>query len=208
MIPGHFVCSKGLALLAAIWLCLAFPSTASAHLVSSGVGPFFDGIAHFFVSVYDLLAVVALSLLSGLSGKPATRRFVFVLPGAWLVGTLLGYLVPWRFEEAEWLGANSLLLGGLLLAIHPQLSPWIPVGLGIAIGLMHGVLNGAAISATDSTILTSLGIVAAAGVLGLLLGAATVSRTAAWQRIALRVVGSWVAAIGLLSLAWQFRPTG
>jgi len=28
---------------------LAIPSTAQAHLVTSGAGPFFDGVAHFFV---------------------------------------------------------------------------------------------------------------------------------------------------------------
>ncbi len=40
-----------------------------AHLVTSGVGPFFDGVAHFFVSLDDLLVVVALALLGGLLGK-------------------------------------------------------------------------------------------------------------------------------------------
>ncbi len=27
-----------------------------------------------------------------------------------------------------------------------------------------------------------------------------------WQKIAMRVIGSWVAAFGLLALAWYFRP--
>ena len=54
-------------------------------------------------------------------------------------------------------------------------------------------------------LLAGLGIVIAAAIVGLLLSAASLSLTAAWQRIALRVAGSWIAAIGLLAIAWQFR---
>jgi len=59
------------------------PNTAQAHLVTSGAGPFFDGVAHFFVSLDDLLVVIALSLLSGILGKTAARGLVLVLPLAW-----------------------------------------------------------------------------------------------------------------------------
>ncbi|MFN9713120.1 MAG: HupE/UreJ family protein, partial [Planctomycetota bacterium] len=59
--------------MAAVIVVIAIPSTAEAHLVTSGAGPFFDGVAHFLVSMDDLLVVVALALFSGLLGKPAAR---------------------------------------------------------------------------------------------------------------------------------------
>ena len=62
------------------WACC--PGQASAHLVNSGLGPFYDGVAHLFVTPEDVLAVVALSLLAGLGGKPCGRAVLFVLPAA------------------------------------------------------------------------------------------------------------------------------
>ena len=50
---------------------------SSAHLVSTGVGPFYDGAAHFFVSFEEILPVLALSLFAGLEGpgrRTSARR--------------------------------------------------------------------------------------------------------------------------------------
>lgn len=56
--------------------------------------------------------------------------------------------------------------------------------------------------------MAALGIVTAAGIVALVLSATAVSVQQAWQKIALRVIGSWVAAFGLLALAWHFRANG
>ena len=44
-----------------------------------------------------------------------------------------------------------------------------------------------------------------AGALVALASACVVSLRAGWARIAVRVAGSWVAAIGLLMLGWSLR---
>ena len=62
---------------------------AQAHLVTTGVGPFYDGAAHFFLSFEEVLPVLALALLAGLRG-PALRPLADrVLPPAWLLGAAL-----------------------------------------------------------------------------------------------------------------------
>ena len=38
--------------------------------------------------------------------------------------------------------------------------------------------------------------------------AAAVSSTAPWASMAIRVAGSWIAAIGLLMVGWSLRPGG
>ena len=106
--------------LAAFFALAASPNTAQAHLVTSGAGPFFDGVAHFFVSLDDLLVVVALSLLSGLLGKTAARGLVLVLPLAWFVGMVLGLSLADRIEGSGWATAFTLLVGGLLLSFSPE----------------------------------------------------------------------------------------
>jgi hypothetical protein len=45
-------------------------------------------------------------------------------------------------------------------------------------------------------------------IVALLVSAAVVSLRAAWTRIAVRVAGSWVAAVGMLMLGWLAQGTG
>lgn len=189
----------------AVMVLLATSRTAHAHLVTSGVGPFYDGMAHFFVSPEDLLVVVALSLLGGISGKRVARWVAVALPLAWLLGMLVGTKFPAASGSAPAIVAMTLLLSGLLVCASPQVSLRAILPLVAAIGAVHGWLNGEALASTETSLLAGLGIVSAATVLGLLLSAASVSLTASWQRVAVRVAGSWIAAIGLLAIAWQFR---
>ncbi len=51
-----------------LFACALFPLTAEAHLNSTGMGPVYDGLMHFFMSPEDLVPVLALALLSGLRG--------------------------------------------------------------------------------------------------------------------------------------------
>jgi len=74
---------KRLILAAACLAVLFFPARADAHLVTTGLGPVYDGIGHFFLSPGDALAVLALALLAGLRGTAAGRRALFILPVAW-----------------------------------------------------------------------------------------------------------------------------
>ena len=185
---------------------LAIPSTAEAHLVTSGAGPFFDGVAHFLVSMDDLLVVVALALFSGLLGKSAARWVLLTLPIAWFVGMVLSVLFAGLKEDGLWATGATLLGSGLLLSCNPNLPPWLIASIVGVIGLLHGSLNGAAMRATETAAIASLGIVSAASVVTLLLSATAVSVRIAWHRIVLRVIGSWIAAFGLLVLAWHFRP--
>lgn len=181
------------------------PSIASAHLVNSGVGPFYDGVAHFFVSPEDLLLVITLAIFGGLSGRPAAKLLVVTLPLAWLVGAVLGLHVVVS-SQLKFLPAVGILVTGLLVAINPKLPRLIPAVLASFLGLVHGYLNGQAMVATNTPFLASVGIISALGLVGVLLGALVISLKAHWQTIAARVLGSWAAAIGLLSIAWNLRP--
>src|SRR5207253_2559437 len=78
----------------AVGLDLSAARAAHAHLVSTGFGPFYDGAAHFFVSIEQLLPVLALALLAGLRGPRAGRYAIALLPSAWLVSGLVGLRLP------------------------------------------------------------------------------------------------------------------
>lgn len=68
-------------------LTLALSSgNAEAHLITTGLGPVYDGVAHFALSPEDLIPVIGLTDFAGLRGPAHGRCTLFVLPAFWLVG--------------------------------------------------------------------------------------------------------------------------
>jgi hydrogenase/urease accessory protein HupE len=190
-------------LLSAVTL-LAAPEAAHAHLVTSGLGPFYDGALHLLLSPADLLGVVVLALLAGQHGAAAGRLTVLVLPVAWLLAGVVGLALPAALD-LPWLSVLSYMLLGVLLAANLKLPPSVVAALAGLYGSLHGLLNGSTLAAVGAGWPGLIGIVVTALLLALLLSAAVVPIRADWGRIAIRVVGSWVAAVGLLMFGWLLQ---
>ncbi|MGE5101744.1 MAG: HupE/UreJ family protein [Deltaproteobacteria bacterium] len=190
--------------IAVLGAMLLLPSIARAHLTDTGLGPIYDGIAHLLLSFDDLLPVIAIALLAGLNGARAGRRVLFILPFAWLAGGTVGVLAAGAAPPR--IGTSlSLLALGVLTAGSVKLRPSLVVTLAIALGLIHGWLNGAAIAAAGREASGLFGIAATIFVVVALAAALVVSLRKPWTRIAVRVTGSWIAAVGLLVLGWSLR---
>lgn len=177
------------------------PATARAHLVSTGIGPVYDGIAHLFVSFEDLLPVLAIGLLAGLNGAAAGRWLLVILPLFWLVGGAAGTLLPATLPAFS-PAMLSMLVLGVLTAADFRLAPPGIGALALALGLVHGWQNGAAIRAADLQATGLIGTAAAVFLVVTLVAALVVALRRPWTRIAVRAAGSWVAAAGLLMLGW------
>lgn len=182
-------------------LLLLWPGTAEAHLVTTGLGPVYDGMSHLFLTLDDLLPVVALALLAGLNGAIAGRRVLFALPVAWLASGAAGYRCDAALLPAG-VTSLSLLSLGLLTAVDCRLSPGVVTALAVILGMMHGWLNGTALSLAGRGPAGLVGISGAIFLLTALVSAGVVSLRRPWTRIAVRVAGSWITAIGLLLLGW------
>lgn len=180
---------------------LLVPSVASAHLVSSGLGPFYDGALHLLISPAALLGVLVVALLAGLQERQTGRWAVWATPGAWLVLGLIG-LNTGGAVDLGWVGAASLVIVGALVAADTRLGSGIMVGLASLFGAINGYANGTALAGLESGLAALLGIVATVFVLNLLTIATAASVRWAWSRIAVRTAGSWVATIGLLMIGW------
>ena len=177
---------------------------AEAHLNATGMGPIYDGLMHFLTSPEDLVPALALALLAGLRGAPYGQRAMFVLPVAWLLGSLSGMSAAVTNVGTLWASLWFLLLGGLVLA-DAKLSLRSMTALTALLGLVHGYLNGTGMGVSVQAFAAAIGLSAAVFVL-VVLGAALVVRLRApWTRIAVRVGGSWIAASGLLMLGWSLR---
>ena len=180
------------------------PTPAHAHLNTTGMGPIYDGALHFLTSPEDLLPALALALFAGLRGAGYGRQTLFVLPGAWLLGGLLGLAGPSTTGSAILSSVWFLLFGGLLAA-DARLSVRVVTALTALLGLVHGYVNGTGLGFTESAVVALLGLVSVVFVLVALAAAFVTQLHAHWTRIAVRVAGSWIAASGLLLLGWAAR---
>ncbi len=183
---------------------IMFAAPASAHLTSTGVGPFYDGIIHFLQSPDDLVPALGLSLLAGLRGAEYSRWVVILLPCMWLLGSLTGLSAGVAHVPAVLSALWFILVGGLVLT-DARVSLWQTIVLTGMLGVYHGYLNGAGMGGSWSAAVAVVGLACAVFVLVALGAAFTVALRPPWTRIAVRVVGSWIAASGLLLLGWAIR---
>ncbi len=152
----------------------------------------------------DLLVVLGFGLLAGECGAAASRGVLLMLPGAWLIGGLIGFSFP-TAPSLPWATTISFGVVGLLVAMHATLPTiWI-VSLAGVIGLLHGYINGGTMVPEAPDWLSLTGITTMVFILVTLLTALIVRVQASWARIVVRVAGSWIVAIGLLSLGWLAR---
>jgi hydrogenase/urease accessory protein HupE len=190
--------------LVSLLVLLGLPARADAHLVNTGLGPFYDGLSHLFISPEDLLAVLALGLLAGLGGPRYGRFVLFSLTGAWMAGGLAG--LAQASEIASQLAAIiPFFVVGVLVVLDRRLPIALVVGFAVALGLVHGFLNGTAMVAANLGAIGLIGIGSAVFVVIALVAAFVVWLQPAWARIGVRIAGSWIAAVGMLMVGWTMR---
>jgi urease accessory protein len=184
---------------------LLVAAPARAHLVSTELGPFYDGAAHPLVTPEDLLLILGFAVLAALPGVRAGRRTLAALTTAWAIGVLAGFGIAPAEIVVPMASAALLVVLGLGGAFRLRLRTGWLAFLAVAVGLSRGFLNGAAAHAADGVWLSALGI--ATGVF--LAAALAMGLTARLEKrhwtVVLQVAASWIAAIGLLMLGWELQ---
>ena len=90
---------------------------------------------------------------------------------------------------------------GVLVALAQKLRSAVFASLVTSFGLLFGVVNGFTMPAVRQGVsLDMLGVVTAVAVLSVLISGQVVVMRSPAVKIAVRVMGSWIAAAGLLSL--------
>lgn len=191
-------------------LCAAlFAPAAYAHAPLPGIEGFYRGLAQPFTEPAQGLSLVAIGALIGRTdAKWVLRAFMAVLT------TALGALVLAGLTVGEPIAVlpNILLVVALIcggvLALWRTPSGASIVGLAVLAGLATGA--NALPEAGDGMLITSAG-----SLVGLAVVLAYAAGAAAWLKrkevdqpllqIAIRVAGSWIAAIAILLLAFALR---
>ena len=185
--------------LLAVALCAPTPSYA--HLVNSGLGPFYDGALHLMLTPMDLVGLVTLSLFASSQGAEAGRLLIVVAPFAWF---LAGAVALFSQTAGSFAIANAgalVLLGGSV-ALGLKTSPPVAAVAATVFGGLLGFQSGVELRAADADWVALIGTVAVVLAVTILVSALIISSTAFAFRVVLRVLGSWAAATGLLSIGW------
>jgi urease accessory protein len=188
--------------LAFLLFAIGLPIRAGAHLVTTGLGPVYDGMEHMLLSPEQWIMIAGLALLAGLNGPSAGRAVLFSFPVAWLAGGCAGHFIL-RPLPSLMPALTLLIVGGLVAADLKTLRNFLP-GIAMALGFLQGYLNGVSFGAANGITLILLGTAIVAFVV-VALGAGLVVGVQGWRRIVVRVAGSWVAAIGILLAGWAIR---
>lgn len=156
-------------------------------------------MVHPLTALNHLLPWLALGLLAGLQSAHISRRALWVFPLAVAVGTALGC---WLAESAlvNQLNLMAFFVLGLLVALAQKLPAWAFISLATLFGVVEGFGNGTLDVYGTGFWLYVGGVTAAAYVLVTLVTAAAywIGRRQAWGSIAVRALGSWIMAAGIL----------
>jgi len=175
--------------------------------IATSIEAFLDGVALFATNPDHVLVVLATGLLAGLRGSPAARATCFALPLAWSCGGFFGWMWPAPGPLRVPLILSFMIVGGLV-ALDRKLAPRVVVALATAAGILHGYVQGREMAGGGLEWPAVLGAVAVVLVIVFLVTTLVAWLKPAWTRIAVRVAGSWIVAIGLLMLGWLVRGTG
>ncbi|MHC5004010.1 MAG: HupE/UreJ family protein, partial [Planctomycetota bacterium] len=178
---------------------------AAAHLVSTELGPFYDGAAHPLVTPADLLTILALAVLAAYGGAAAGRRLLVSLCAGWIAGLAAAFAVAGAEWQVPLVTASAILGLGVIGLLYRRVPAALLAVAAAAIGLGRGLLNGSAARAADGQWLSVIGIATGVFVLAALLAALCLVLERRRATILLRVGSSWIAAIGLLMLGWEIR---
>jgi urease accessory protein len=185
-------------IVAAAGLATLSPLPAFAHPMQ-GVGDFYAGMLHPVITIETVLPLIALSLLAGQQRREAAIHLLAAFPAALIVGALLASLR----DAPSSLGIVQLILTagfGILVAFARPVPSWLLVALGAVLGVTAGWANAAELVGQGSRLRFIAGL-AVVGLLLLVYGNGLVRNLKReWTQIAVRVVGSWIAAVSILVL--------
>jgi hydrogenase/urease accessory protein HupE len=184
-------------------LAVGLPDPAVAHAVIEGLNSFQGGLLHPVLEPAHALSLVALGLMVGQQRAPHRTPLMFAFAGALLAAILL---VVFAFAVTE---AGTVLLAcgglaGLLVALARPLPIALTGALIVVAGLALELDSVPAIISTQDTLLALGGTALGAWLALMFVAGSTLAPKREWQRIGVRVLGSWAAASVILVLTLKF----
>lgn len=183
---------------------------ADAHAPFKGAGVLYSGLLHPLTSLDEILPIIAFALLAGQQLYAHRSEW---MTGAFLVAFVAGATCAWWMPGVQAVPllnlAASVMLGVLVLvAWSPPaaISYVLAVGFGMSLGYASGLSPADGLPVLPFTLGLATGITLVVGYVSMAAFHA-LSRQRGWLTVAVRVAGSWIAAVGILVLANSLRHT-
>jgi urease accessory protein len=176
---------------------------AEAHIVASRLGDFYTGALHPLTDLQDLILWTAMGVLAGSLGSRG-RWLVLLFP----LGLLAGLALDRAFgivSAGPAADAGIILVLGLLLAAEARIPTALLCSIAFGLAVMRGAANAGGVGPETNQLLYAGGLVCAGYAaitltmaLTLAFRRAEVGTSMAWRGIAIRALGGWIAAIGIM----------
>lgn len=184
-------------------LLLTGAHAAEAHIVAACLGDFYMGASHPLTDLQDVLLWTTTGVLAGTLGASKGRWLILVFPLGLLAGLPLGS--HFGAAATQLVDATMMLAIGMLLAAAAQVPTFVLCVIAFAVAVIRGAANGAELGPETDRLLFAAGL-ACVGYAAITLTMAltamfrqtTSDNAASWRAIAVRALGGWIAAIGLM----------
>jgi len=185
-------------------LFLFFPLFANAHILNEKFGDFYAGVLHPLTAPEHILTMIALSLLIiqqrkdlHNAQKPLILFWIMIA-----IGAISAMVI--KLPLIEFFNLFSATIFGILVALNRDFNIKILHTIILFFGFTHGYANGEVI--TDKIIFYYylFGVLIAISIFMLYFAGITnflLTKKYKWSKIAIRVAGSWIAAIGMIAIA-------
>ena len=184
-------------------MVLAGANPAEAHIVAARLGDFYMGAVHPLTDLGDVVLWTATGMLAGTLGGAKARWLIPVFPLGLLVGLSLGNV--FSATSAQLADATMMLAIGMLLAAAAQVPTLLLCAIAFAVAVIRGAANGADLGPETDRLLFAAGLAGVGyGAITLTMALTAVFRrthsdsATSWRAIAVRALGGWIAAIGLM----------
>ena len=178
-----------------LFLGLTVPLTASAHTETSLVGGFISGFTHPLTGLDHMVAMFAVGLWGAFLGARAMWTLPVVFPVVMALGGAAGVMgMPLPAVETGIALSAGLL--GLLVAFAVKPPLWAAAAVVGFFAIFHGHAHGTELPKSANALAYAIGFVIATGLLHLAgIGVGMLTRWP-WGKIAIRVGGGVIAAVG------------
>ena len=158
------------------------------------------GLLHPLLVPTHVITLVGLGLLAG-QQVARVRRAMVVTFAAGLLGGLVAVVMAFAVEDTDVVALLCAATTGLLAAFARPAPMLLAAPLAAVAGVAIALDSVPEEISMRATVLALAGTMITATVTLILVAAITADRTRDWQRIGIRILGSWIAASAILVLA-------